>query len=185
MLSSRRRLKVLAARGQLPLVPETIKLPYLTGCAAFTAAGHLFDPLIILPDKKTLRTLEEFNGSAFFASSKTGWMKKNIFIFYCILLFCQISYYRLNFPEKIRNDRILLLVDSQPSRQNFKVALILYLFNIDLVLIPSRTSHLLQAFDVVGTSPLKMYFKEYLIKDKCDSFFANRFADTKQTVKEL
>ena len=31
---------------------------------------------------------------------------------------------------------------------NFTAALILYLFNIDLVLIPPHTSHILQAFDV-------------------------------------
>ena len=185
MLSSKRRFKVLAAKGQLPLIPETIKLPHLTGCVTFTAAGHVFDPLIILPDKKTLRTLEEFKGSAFFASSMAGWMTKNIFIFYCILLVCQISHYRLSLPENIRNDRILLIVDGHPSRQNFTAALILYLFNIDLLLIPPHTSHLLQAFDVAVASPLKTYFKEHLIKEKFDSFFANGFADAKQTAKDL
>lgn len=31
-----------------------IKVPHITGCVAFTATGHVFDPLIIVPNKKTL-----------------------------------------------------------------------------------------------------------------------------------
>lgn len=58
MLSSRKRFKVLAAKGQLPLIPEAIKLPHLTGCITFSASGFVFDPLIILPQKKRLGLLK-------------------------------------------------------------------------------------------------------------------------------
>ena len=112
-------------------------------------------------------------------------MTKNIFIYYCILLVRQISHYRLNLPEGIRDERILLLVDGHPSRYNFRAALILYLFGVDLVLIPPHTSHLLQVFNVAVASPLKTYFKEFLIKEKFDLYFANGFMDTKQTTKSL
>lgn len=54
MLTAKRRLKVLAKKGRLPLIPDMIKVPHITGCVAFTATGHVFDPLIIVPNKKTL-----------------------------------------------------------------------------------------------------------------------------------
>ena len=52
MLTAKRRLKVLARSCRLPLIPEALKVPYFTDCVTFTASGYLFDPLIILPNKK-------------------------------------------------------------------------------------------------------------------------------------
>ena len=52
MLTAKRRLKVLARSCRLPLIPEAPKVPYFTDCVTFTASGYLFDPLIILPNKK-------------------------------------------------------------------------------------------------------------------------------------
>lgn len=73
MLTAKKRMKVLARKGTLPLIPEAIKVPHLTGCVTFSASGYVFDPLIILPNKKTLRTLNEYAGLVFFASSAAGW----------------------------------------------------------------------------------------------------------------
>ena len=70
MLTAKRRLKVLAKKGRLPLIPDMIKVPYIAGCVSFTATGRVFDPLIILPNKKTLRSLEEIQDYAYFASQK-------------------------------------------------------------------------------------------------------------------
>lgn len=47
MLSTRKRFKVLARKGKLPLIPENIKFPHLTGCVTISASGHLFKPFII------------------------------------------------------------------------------------------------------------------------------------------
>lgn len=63
-------------------IPAMIKVPHITGCVAFTATGDVFDPLIIEPNKKTLRSLEEFQDYAYFASSNAGWMTKNIFAYF-------------------------------------------------------------------------------------------------------
>lgn len=86
MLSARKRLKVLARKGKLPLIPENIKLPHLTGCVTISASGHLFKPLIILPNKKTMRYLGKFTNHAYLASSSAGWMTKNLFSIsvYCL-----------------------------------------------------------------------------------------------------
>lgn len=42
MFSAKRRLKVLACEGKLPLVPDAVKVPHLTGWVAFTAFGFVF-----------------------------------------------------------------------------------------------------------------------------------------------
>ena len=185
MLTAKRRLKVLARKGRLPLIPEAVKVPNFTGCVTFTASGHLFDPLIILPNKKTLRTLIEYSGISYFAGTMAGWQTSNTFIYYCLLLVCQISSYRLTLPEKTRNERFLLLVDGHPSRFTFKGCLILYLFDIDLVLLPPHTSHLLQPFDVAVAASLKTNFKEELITERFDSYVLQGIDISKQTAVEL
>lgn len=66
ILTARRRLKVLAKKGALHLVPKQVKLPHMTECITITASGHVLKPLVILPNKKTLRTLEPYIDNAFF-----------------------------------------------------------------------------------------------------------------------
>lgn len=168
ILTAKRRLKVLAKKGRLPLIPDMIKVPHITGRVAFTVKGHVFDPLIILPNKKTLRSLEDFQDYAYFASSNAGWMTKNIFVYFCVLLICQLSHYHLTLPDELKNERFLLIVDGHKSRDNFFAALLLYLFNIDLLILPS--SHLLQPFDIAVALPLKAYFKDDLILENCDLY---------------
>lgn len=185
MLTAKRRLKVLDKKGRLPLIPEDVKVPHLTGCVTFTASGVIFDPVIILPNKKTLRKLQQYSGLCYFCGTMAGWQTKNTFIYYCLILICQLAIYRQNLPSQIRDDRILLIVDGHPSRYSFTACLILYLFNIDLVLLPPHTSHLLQAFDVSVAAPLKTNFKEELILERFDSFFQNGIDIAKQTANQL
>ena len=63
--------------------------------------------------------------------------------------------------------------------------LILYLFDVDVVLIPPHTSHLLQAFDVSVASPLKTFFKEALISERFNLYIEQGVDISKQTSREL
>lgn len=161
-LSSRKRLKVLAKKTQLPLITENPKIPHLTGVITVSASGHLFSPLIVLPNKKTLRYLKDFEDECYFVSTLSGWMTKKTFLYYTFLIISQISQYRLTLDEKIRDDPILLIMDGAKSHISFISAYLFSLFNIDLLLIPPHTSHLLSPFDVALASPLKTYFSELL-----------------------
>lgn len=76
-------------------------------------------------------------------------------------------------------------MDGHPSRNNFIAALILYLFEVDLVLLPPHTSHLLQAFDVAVAAPLKSNFKNELVHQQFNLYFANGYNINKQTAREL
>lgn len=82
-------------------------------------------------------------------------------------------------------ESILLLVGYHASCFIFLVAYILHVFDIYLVLIPAHTSHILQAFDVGLASPLKLYFKEFLVAEKFGEFKAHENVNFKQTAKEL
>ena len=85
-------------------------------------------------------------------------MTKNLFLYYCLNIVSQISLYRQQLDQSIRNEPILLIVDGHPSRFSFLCCYIFYLFNIDLLLLPPHRSHIIQPFDVSMASPLKNAF---------------------------
>ena len=98
---------------------------------------------------------------------------------------CQISSYRLTLPEATFNERFLLLFDGLLSRFTFKGCLILYLFDIDIVLLPPHTLYLLQPFDVAVAASLKTNFKEELILESFDSYVLQGIDISKQTAVQL
>ena len=123
-----------------------MRMPHLTTCVSITAAGQTFKPLIILPNKKKLGDLEDFIPLANFATSSSGWMTKTIFTIWVIYFVAEIQLYRLSLPKDIRDDRILLIVDGHSSRINLDALIILYLFDIDCLILPGHSSHVLQLF---------------------------------------
>ena len=163
MVSSKKKFKVVVTKKRTPLTESPQICPHITACITIGAAGHVMKPLYIIPKKKTLKGLEIFNGYAYFASSTSGWMNKNIFTYWALIFLTDISLYRLGLPIELRNQRILLLLDGHKSRNNYFVARVFDYFGIDILIFPGHTSHLLQAFDVAIASPLKSAYKEWLL----------------------
>lgn len=58
------------------------------------------------------------------------------------------------------------------------------LFEVDVVLIQLKTSCLLQNFDVLVVSPLKTYFKEFLISERFNPYIVKGVDISNQTDKE-
>lgn len=181
-LSSKKRLKVIAREAQLPLMTEQPKIPHMTACVTITANGEYFKPMIVLPNMKTLSKLKEFEDQCFFFSTSSGWMTKNAFDYYTLLMISNISMYRFNLNEKLRDEPILLILDGHPSHINFYAAYLFFIFNIDLLLIPPHTSHILSAFDVSIASAIKTFFAQELTKFKYKEIY---FDKTKQFLTEL
>lgn len=161
-LSARKRMKVIARKNQIPLLLESPKIPHLTGVITVSASGQYFRPIIVLPNKKTLRKLEDFEDKCYFFSTSSGWMTKKGFLYYCLILISDLQRYRLTLNPKIQDEPFLLILDGHTSHISFLSAYLLYVFNIDLLLIPAHTSHLLSPFDVSIASPLKTYFSNDL-----------------------
>jgi hypothetical protein len=160
-LNASKRFKVLSP-GKLPLVTAQSKFPHITGMVTISAAGEVMKPLIILKNLQHLTNLEELTEHCFFATSTSGYITKHLFVYFTLLFVAQMSLYRLTLPQELRTQPILLLLEGHRSRICFEAALIFHLFNIDVLILPPHTSHLIQPFDVAVASPLKIEFKKIL-----------------------
>ena len=161
MLNGKKRFKVLCTNGKLPLSPS-LSLPHITGVVTICAYGKCFDPMFILPAKKKLKELDELN--CFITSSPSGWMTKRLFLIYSIFLISQIQLYRLSLPKELADEPILLVADGHISRMSFYSNLLFHLFNIDLLILPAHSTHIMQPFDVSLAAPLKVEFIKQLKK---------------------
>jgi hypothetical protein len=54
---------------------------------------------------------------------------------------------------------MLLIIDGHKTRLNLTAALIFWLSGIDVLALPTHSTHLLQLFDVAIAGPLKIAFK--------------------------
>ena len=163
MVSSKKKFKVLCGKQQHGLVMSDKVFPHMTACITIGACGHVMKPLFILPNKKKIDGLEEFEMDAYFASSISGWMNKRLFTYWAFCFLAEVSLYRLRLPPLLRNQRILLILDGHKSRANFFVAKLFNHFGIDILILPGHTSHLLQPFDVAVASSLKTEYKKCLM----------------------
>lgn len=188
-VNAKKKLKVLCANGQRPLVTSQPILPHMTAAVTVNGSGHRVKPLLILPNKRTLQSLQSFQESVYFASSTSGWMTRALFRYYALTFVSELSLIRLRLPAAIRDQPALLLLDGHPSRWDFLANLIFYLFNVDVLTFPGHTTHVLQMFDVCIASPLKSEFKQQLMGrdfhdyDASEGFTFSEYR--KRTLKEL
>ena len=183
-VTAKRRLHCIVPNNLQPLVTAMPVAPHMTGAVTINAVGQPVRPFIIVPKKKTLRSLEKFNDSAYFASSTSGWMTRTLFRYYAMIFISEISFLRPRWPEELREESVLLLVDGHPSRWDFKSCLLFYLFNVDLATYPGHCSHLLQAFDVGIASVLKTALKQLLSLGTFDEFLTNHSIQSLSTAQK-
>ena len=183
-VTAKRRLHCLAPDGLRPLVTAMPVAPHMTGAVTINAAGQFVKPFIIVPKKKTLRSLEEFTDSAYFGSSTSGWMTKTLFRYYVMIFISEISFLRPRWPKELQEEPVLLLADGHPSRWDFKACLLLYFFNVDLVTYPGHCSHLLQAFDVGVANALKTALKQLLSSVTFDQFLSDYSVESLSTAQK-
>ena len=189
-VTAKKRLHCLTTSGHMPIMTALPVAPHMTGAVTVHGGGWRMRPLLILPKKKTMRSLEQFERQAYFSSSTTGWMTKNCFRYYAITFVAQLSFLRASWPENLRDESVLLFVDGHSSRYDFVANLIFWLFDVDVVCFPGHSSHLLQMFDVSLASPLKAEYKRELMARQFTGFLESlNAADVsvrrKLTLKEL
>lgn len=182
MLSGKKRFKVLCLKGGLPLTPLTKSL-HVTGVVTISANGKCFDPMFIIPNKKTPNDLDTINH--FITSSISGWMTKRLFLIYTIFIISQVQFYRFTLPNELQEEPILLIVDGHSSRISFYSNYLFHLFNIDLLILPAHSTHILQPFDVSIASPLKTEFNKQMQKINFDIEKHSRNYNQKISMKDL
>ena len=163
LFPSMRRKVVIPNQMQQEFHDASLTLPHFTAMCSHNMYGKGFTPFIILPSLKKLPTdLNEFvdRGEVVFASSKSGWQTKETFLYWVICFINDLSNYRNDLNEEIKDQRALLILDGHKSRENAFALQLLSEANVDVLTIPAHTSHILQMFDVAIASPLKRIFSD-------------------------
>ena len=102
-LNAKKKPKVVCLPGQQPLVTSFPMLPHLTGMITVNGHGWWTKPVIILPGKKTIRGIDDFSNFAYFTSSTTGWVTKNIYRYYALTFVSEVSFHRLRMNCNLRD----------------------------------------------------------------------------------
>jgi hypothetical protein len=165
-LNARKRAKIICCKGELPLVTAMEQVPHITGLVSISGGGKFVPPIVILNDLQNLRHLakRESDCYMYFATSANGWITKDIWVYFAIVFCAQISEYRLHLPAHLRAVQILLFIDERKSRMTVLAAAIFIVNNMEVLVFPSHTTHLLQMYDVGVAPVLKVAFKDELDK---------------------
>jgi hypothetical protein len=107
-----------------------------------------FQAIIILKELKSLKSLTNYIYLIFFASSSSGWITGDLFLMFPIDFCAQSSVYRLSLPPNLFEEPALLILAGHISRANITGLMIFCLINVDVLILPSPTTHVLQLFDV-------------------------------------
>ena len=164
-IASNRKFRVIVPEGMFPVVPDDRREAHLTGIVTFSSGGKLFKPGIIVPGLKNLpQELSALEQACDIYSSKTGWMTKATFRAYCVNLAHQVDLWRLELPERLRHQRVLLLLDGHGSRKSAKAILYLQAHKIDVLVFPGHSTHVLQPFDVGIAAMMKAHLLKEIQK---------------------
>ena len=159
-----------ATLKQKVVVPIAIKevlesgnndMQHISAMLIHNVLGVGLSPFIILTSLKNLpdelRRLAE-SQQIWVTSSVNGYMTRDLFLIWIIHFINWMSHYRLTLPGHLREATALLIVDGHTSRECPIGLLLLRKAKIDVLVIRSHCTHVLQMFDVVLAGPLKQEF---------------------------
>ena len=159
--SAKRRHFVICPVGRRPLSETPVKPAHYTMVCCTNAAGDSFDPFIIIPFKSNLPPeLLSFGLKHQVATSPSGWMTSKLFLAWTLNFVNQLSMYKLKNHIALRRYNAtqaptFLFLDGHKSRMNSEALEVLFKNNINVIIFPSHTTHVLQPFDVSLAAPLK------------------------------
>ena len=164
MMETSGRTKVLTpdAVGEV-IGPALEQMPHLTSMCANNVLGEKVPPFIILSGLTTTPVeLKPFidRGQIWLASSACGWETRDTFLYWVLCFINWMSAYRLTLSAEIRNANALLIMDGHKSRENPIALALLKYHKINVLILPSHSSHVLQMFDVILASQLKRKFSK-------------------------
>ena len=168
MLKSIMKGKVLTTKEHDKILRKESDIPHITAMCSHNVLGEGLPLFIILPNSiQNLPTeLNDFSNSglALFASSSSGWMNAELFRVWCLCFINWLSLYRLKLPESIRNTRALLVLDGHPSRECPSALELMRRSGVNVLVLPSHTTHITQMFDICLAAPMKKCFSKTMIK---------------------
>ena len=164
MMETSGRTKVLSPNANEEIIGhELAQMPHLTSMCCNNVLGEKVPPFIILNGLATMPVeLKPFvdRGQIWLSSSPSGWQTRDTFLYWTICFINWLSTYRLTLSEEIRSADALLIMDGHVSRENPVALSLLSYHHINVLILPSHTSHVLQMFDVILASQLKRKFSK-------------------------
>ena len=156
-----RRKAVVPAATRVVLDSAYPDMPHLSGMMCTNVFGTGPPPMIILSELQNcpdeLKVFAE-NKQCWIGSTSSGFMTKDMFLLWVICYVNWMSEFRMSLPTHIRERKALLIMDGHSSRACPLALLLLRKANIELLILPSHTTHVLQLFDVGLANPLKTAF---------------------------
>ena len=164
------------------VVPDNIRqaieagcseMPHITGMMCCNVYGTGPPPLILLEGRKTLpEELKDFvySNKIFVGSTSNGYMTRDMFLIWTILFTNWLMSYRLTLPEDMRESRAVLILDGHLSRENPLACILFRKAFVDVIILPSHTTHVLQWFDVGLAATLKRIFSSKFKKHLKEAF---------------
>ena len=152
--------KVVVSKGKKSIkYTEKINYHFTTFCCFNASGTKILKPFIILPSLKNFpNDLEFFKDYAFFSSSPSGWITKRLFTAFAVYFCNEISLFKIQ--HNISED-IWLILDGHRSRINSIAIEYFIQNNVNILILPSHTSHVCQPFDVGLASPMKRRIKDF------------------------
>lgn len=159
------------------IVPENIpefisrdvpnQIPHISVMFSHNITGEKIPPFVILPNIQNcpneIQRPISF-GQIWCASTQSGWQNRNSFLLWVINFVNWVSAFRHTLDKSIQNSKAILILDGHTSRENPIAIYILHIHNIDTLVLPAHTTHLLQMFDVVLAKPFKKLFSDKFLK---------------------
>jgi hypothetical protein len=143
--------RVISRRGEGTVyVLEDTEWPHITVLACISAAGERLPPLIIHSAKSILLkwTFKEGIAGTTYSATETGWIDRKVYLEW----FRTVYVPHVNATRGTNEDgticAVLLVFDGHDSHIGLEVALLAEQHSIDLLQMPSHTSHRLQPLDV-------------------------------------
>ena len=162
MLQTSSRRKAVLPIGVKCVVEEGYpNLPHISAMMCTNILGIGPPPFIILNDLQHLPPeLKCFadGGNAWFASSSNGYMTRDVFTMWTICFVNWLSKYKQSLPCDIRRGKALVILDGHTSRENPLALALFRKANVEVIVLPSHSTHVLQMFDVGLAGPLKSFY---------------------------
>ena len=162
MLESSCKLKAVMPNGiTISVEADFPEMPHISAMMCHNVFGVSLPPFIIMSDLKNLpNELKVFtdNNLIWIASTKSGYMTMDYFVLWAFHFIVWLSLFRINLEPQYQQQKVLLIMDGHTSRENPLALLIFKKFNIEVLILPSHTTHVLQMFDRVLAAVLKSEF---------------------------
>jgi hypothetical protein len=165
MIDTHRVHKHVMIKGIYGIEKVEEKVPHISVMLAHSCGGTRVPPFVIVPKLIQMKSdISELLTShdAWIVSSPSGWETRETFFIWSVFFCHWTQEYRRRLPDWMSESPMLLILDGHSSRGCPAALQLFKKFNIEVLVLPSHTSHILQMFGVGLAANFKRVISESL-----------------------